>query len=127
MIGGQAADKLAEGQNVDLPTLEYISVNKTGQLIKASCVAGAIVGKASPSVLKRITRFGEHLGLAFQMVDDIMDGDGFLRILSRRKVFDDAQSLIEKARDQLAILEARGETLKEIATYIVDRGKVDKA
>jgi geranylgeranyl diphosphate synthase, type II len=76
LVGGQALDLDAEEKEVDLATVEAIHVRKTGALILASIRIGAQVGSASANDLSRITRFGEYLGLAFQIADDVLDAGG---------------------------------------------------
>jgi geranylgeranyl diphosphate synthase type II len=76
MVGGQAADLAAEGRDADLETVEFIHVRKTGALILAAVRAGALVGGADEPALRRLTRYGECLGLAFQIADDIRDAEG---------------------------------------------------
>lgn len=73
LVGGQAFDLEAERREVDIGVVEYIHVRKTGALIRASLRLGAQVAGAKPAELKRISRFGECLGLAFQIADDILD------------------------------------------------------
>lgn len=73
MIGGQVKDLECEGQKMDLETLQYIHANKTGALIRASVRAGAIAGGGEKNQLDSLTIFGEKIGLAFQIVDDILD------------------------------------------------------
>lgn len=73
LVGGQAFDLEAERRAVDIGVVEYIHVRKTGALIRASLRLGAQVAGAEPAALKRISRFGESLGLAFQIADDILD------------------------------------------------------
>jgi geranylgeranyl diphosphate synthase type II len=73
LVGGQAFDLEAEGKEVDLAMVEYIHVRKTGALILASVRMGAQVAQAAPDQLRRISRFGEYLGLAFQIADDVLD------------------------------------------------------
>ena len=73
LVGGQAFDLEAERREVDIGVVEYIHVRKTGALIRASLRLGAQVAGAKPAELKRIARFGEYLGLAFQIADDILD------------------------------------------------------
>ncbi|MBI2985766.1 MAG: polyprenyl synthetase family protein [Deltaproteobacteria bacterium] len=77
MVGGQAVDLEAEGQEVNIATVEYIHVRKTGALILAGARVGARIAGASPKELRRISRYGEFLGLAFQIVDDILDAKGY--------------------------------------------------
>ncbi|WP_055071070.1 polyprenyl synthetase family protein [Clostridium massiliamazoniense] len=73
MIGGQVVDIISEGKSIDLETLNYMHSKKTGALIKASILSGAIMGEASLEDLKILGDFGEKLGLAFQIKDDILD------------------------------------------------------
>ncbi len=73
MIGGQVVDILSEGKEIDLNELLYMHKNKTGALIKASILSGAIMGEAEEQELKILESFGEKLGLAFQIKDDILD------------------------------------------------------
>ncbi len=76
MVGGQAVDLEAEGREVDVATVEYIHVLKTGALILASVRIGATIAGAAPKEMRRVTRYARLLGLAFQIADDIMDMDG---------------------------------------------------
>ncbi|MBX3028103.1 polyprenyl synthetase family protein [bacterium] len=73
MVGGQAADLAAEGADADLALVEFIHIRKTGALLLAAVRAGALVGGADESQLRALTRYGECLGLAFQVADDILD------------------------------------------------------
>lgn len=75
MVGGQAADLAAEGTTADLALVEFIHVRKTGALLLAAVRAGALVGGARPAQLRRLTRYGECLGLAFQIADDVLDAE----------------------------------------------------
>jgi geranylgeranyl diphosphate synthase type II len=73
MVGGQVADLEAEGRAIGPADLEYIHRSKTAALIRASVVAGAIGGGADEENVARLKRFGETIGWAFQVVDDILD------------------------------------------------------
>ena len=73
LVAGQAADLEAEQKEVDLATVEFTHVRKTGALILASIRIGARVAGAKAADLRRVSRYGEFLGLAFQVADDIMD------------------------------------------------------
>ena len=73
MIGGQVVDIESEGKPVNAKTLEYIHVHKTGRLIKACVRAGAILNQAEAEQLEALSNYGEQIGLAFQIVDDILD------------------------------------------------------
>src|SRR5436190_8353136 len=73
MIGGQVADLEGEGQPPDAALLESIHRAKTGALLRASVRMGAMFAGADAAQLQAISDFGEHIGLAFQIVDDILD------------------------------------------------------
>jgi geranylgeranyl diphosphate synthase, type II len=83
MIGGQVVDLQMEGQDVELPTLQYIHAHKTGALIRASVRSGAILGGGSPAEVEALTHYGTHVGLAFQIVDDILDVEGASAVLGK--------------------------------------------
>jgi geranylgeranyl diphosphate synthase type II len=76
MVGGQAMDILAEGREIDRPTLLYLHTHKTGALIRASVRVGGIAGGAEEEQLEALTQYAERVGLAFQIVDDILDIEG---------------------------------------------------
>ncbi len=73
MIGGQVLDMDGEGKRLSLPQLQELHRRKTGALLTAACRLGAIAAQADEKKLAAATRFGQHLGLAFQIVDDILD------------------------------------------------------
>ena len=73
MVGGQVADIEAEGKRVEPQMLEYIHRSKTAALIRASITAGALCAGASDNDVARLRRFGETIGWAFQVTDDILD------------------------------------------------------
>ena len=73
MVGGQVADLEAEGKAVTAENLEFIHRSKTGALLRASVEIGAIVGGADDANIAALSRYGEHIGLAFQIVDDVLD------------------------------------------------------
>lgn len=73
MIGGQVLDIDSEKQQLDLQQLQQLHAMKTGALLVAACRMGAICARADERTLDAITRFGQHLGLAFQIVDDVLD------------------------------------------------------
>jgi len=124
MIGGQVVDILfaekGSGQALDLSTLDYISRRKTGRLIQASAVMGALMGTNSPAKLTRIRRFGSALGLAFQVVDDIMDNDGHLRLMSREQAREKVEGLIQEAKQEAARFASRGKRLLGLANFLLD-------
>lgn len=73
LIGGQVLDLEGEGKSLSLDELRTIHENKTGALLTAAIRCGAMSGNASPEQLEALTRFGKSLGLAFQVIDDILD------------------------------------------------------
>ena len=121
MIGGQVAEmKLTEEQRT-LPALDYISSHKTGKLIKAASVAGAIVAGASKEDQKRLAKFGESLGLAFQFIDDLMDGDGYLNLIKAKDIRQKVRDLIAKAKRSIHPLGQKAENLQTMADYLLRR------
>lgn len=83
MIGGQVADVQAEGKAVTLADVEWIHRHKTAALIAASVKIGALLAHAPDGVVGQLTRYGERLGLAFQIVDDILDIEGDFEALGK--------------------------------------------
>ena len=73
MVGGQTADIIFEDKRIKEKELLYIHTRKTGALINASVRIGAIMAEASPSTLYSLTKYGKNVGLAFQIIDDILD------------------------------------------------------
>ncbi len=73
VIGGQVEDLAAEGLAPDEERLRYIHTEKTARLIACACRCGGVVGGASEDAVERLGAFGLHLGLAFQMLDDLLD------------------------------------------------------
>ena len=76
MIGGQTVDMSSEGKTISLEELEYIHEHKTGKLLTASVMTGAILAGANERQLETLRKFSKHLGLAFQIRDDILDVEG---------------------------------------------------
>ncbi len=123
MVGGQVADLEAERKPVDAAGLEYIHRSKTAALIRSSIVAGAIAGGAHDEDVERLRRFGENIGWAFQVVDDILDVEESSASLGKTAGKDQAQQKatypalygLEKSRAIAADLEAKA--LKELDCY----------
>ena len=124
MIGGQVVDKLSENREVSLPVLDYINVNKTGKLIAVSCLIGAIAAGARKKEERAILKYGEYLGFAFQVVDDIIDGDGYIRFMSKHEAFQRAEELIHNAQMAVHCFGSKSRRLKQIADFVLNRGKV---
>jgi len=83
MIGGQVVDIISEGKEILKDELQYMHSKKTGALIKASIVAGAILANAPEDDLKALEEYGEKLGLVFQIKDDILDVVGVTEMLGK--------------------------------------------
>jgi geranylgeranyl diphosphate synthase type II len=140
MVAGQAADLEAENTVLDLPRVEFIHVRKTGALIRAAVRAGALLGGARPEELRRLTRYAEFVGLAFQITDDILDAEGstavtgktagrdrvrhkatFPAVLGLSAARERARELLAVALRELQAFQKRAEPLREIARFIVGR------
>ena len=92
MVGGQVVDMESEGKpDIDLATVQYIHTHKTGALIKASVKAGAILGGADERRLAAMTSYGEAIGLAFQIADDILDIEGTTEEIGKDAGSDEAR------------------------------------
>jgi len=121
MIGGQVADLEAPARQKTLAEHDFISRYKTGALIRVSARAGAIAGGASVRELKAITRYGECLGLAFQVVDDILDEDGFCKTMSVRAAKAKAVRLIAQAKKEAKIVGRKAKALVFLADFLEER------
>ena len=73
MVGGQAMDIAAEGQSLDVAALKEVHLRKTGALIEASVLAGAICANATETQIAALHQFSRNIGLAFQVMDDVLD------------------------------------------------------
>ncbi|KQL34270.1 polyprenyl synthetase family protein [Psychrobacillus sp. FJAT-21963] len=76
MVGGQVLDMLGEGRSLTLAELEKVHVNKTGALLTISILAGGIIANASDEIMEALMKYAYHIGLAFQIQDDILDIEG---------------------------------------------------
>lgn len=83
MVGGQALDLTSEGVAVDLPVLEFLHTHKTGALIRASTVVGALAAGAGDEAVTALSRYAERIGLAFQIADDVLDVEGSTAALGK--------------------------------------------
>lgn len=121
MIGGQIAE-LVEGPGLlNLPKLDFISSHKTGKLIKACAVSGAIAAGASKAVMRRMTQYGEAIGLAFQFIDDLADGDGYLRRMNADEARERVRHLIAYAKRAIHPLGKKAEKLHAVADFLLER------
>jgi geranylgeranyl diphosphate synthase type II len=140
MIGGQVADLEAEGKPIGEEHLLYIHRAKTGAMIRASVRMGAIYCGAPPAEFEALSLYGEHIGLAFQIVDDILDVEGTPESLGKTPGKDAQQQKatfpalygveesrrragrhLEAAKAALEPFGDRARRLRELAGRIVDR------
>ncbi len=140
MIGGQVLDVESEGKSIDPSTLQAIHRNKTGALIRVSVRTGVKLAGASHEVLQAFTTYGEKIGLAFQIVDDILNVEGdrgrlgknigsdqirkkatYPSILGMEVSKRTARELTESAIESLSSFGAEAEPLRAIARFIVSR------
>ncbi len=140
MVGGQTVDIILEGKKATKKELSYIHTHKTGALIRASVRIGAIMAKASPAKLNALTKYGEKIGLAFQVIDDILDVTGTTEELGKSAGADTArgkntypsifglnasqkiaEELIIDSLTALSKFNKESEPLEEIAKYILSR------
>lgn len=136
LIGGQVVDlkminKKFGGVDSDLPTLSYIHAHKTGALFQASLKAGALAarlpaglrrqGGGSAKEVEALFTFGGRLGFAFQLVDDVLDDDGYAKVFGRSGAMSEAIRLIEKGKKELTRFGNKAKHLKDIADFVVTR------
>ena len=121
MIGGQAVDMDYQKKEPDLPTLEYINTHKTGALIAVSLKAGAMLGGGSPARVKALHHYGKYLGLLFQIVDDILDKEGYAKTLSVTEAKNIAKDLLMKAKREIAPFGKKALTLSLLADFVFER------
>ncbi len=138
MVGGQIMDVLYEGKEGSKNILNYIHMHKTTALIVASVRIGAIMGGAKTRELKHFTKYGQCIGLAFQIMDDILDAEGDEELVGKRLKKDTGkqtyikhygiaaskiklEQLIEEALKSIDFLGEKSIILKEIAKFIGNR------
>jgi len=121
MIGGQAADLLTPREELTIPILDYISTHKTGKLIKASTVSGAIAAGAPQKVRNQLLKCGECLGLAFQSVDDLLDKDGYTRLMKDKEIRQKVRDLIATAKREVRSLGSQADKLTALADFLLKR------
>ncbi len=145
MLGGQTADIESERKDIDLPSLEFIHIRKTGALILASVRSGAILGDPSSGgvdedSLRKLSEYGKNIGLAFQISDDILDVIGDKDVMGKKPGQDHvkgkatypallglseskrmAKELVEKALRSLTNFGDSAQPLRAIGNFIVER------
>lgn len=142
MVVGQAQDLLCEGKKIDRKNMEYIHAHKTGALITASVRIGAVIGEANKEQLEALTQYGKHIGLAFQITDDILDVVGDANTIGKPVGSDEknnkstypamvgldaSKKLAEEqcflAKEAIKNLPGDKDVLNYIADYILNRQK----
>ena len=140
MVGGQWLDLEAEGADLDLKGLTAVHEGKTGALIRAACVMGALAAQAPPAAVKALSAYGQDIGVAFQVADDVLDATatsaqlgktagrdaalakstyvGLLGVEGARK---EAQTLANRAVKHLQRAGFASGSLEALAEYIVTR------
>ncbi|HYX03962.1 MAG TPA: farnesyl diphosphate synthase [Reyranella sp.] len=142
MVGGQMLDLLAESQGPDMSigAITRLQRLKTGALISFACTSGALLGKASEPLRMALSAYAHDLGLAFQIVDDLLDIEGtaeelgktpgkdeavgkatFVSILGRERARDQADLLARQAAAHLEPFGAAGDLLRQAAQFVVSR------
>lgn len=140
MVGGQMVDIESEGKSVDADTLEYIHRHKTAALIRASVVSGAVLVGAQEWQITALGCYGEKVGLAFQIVDDLLNVTGDPRKTGKAVGTDaargkatypalfgvetsrrQARTLVQEAIQHLSLLGERATPLRALASFIVER------
>ena len=140
MIGGQVHDLEGEGKKPTALLLESIHRAKTGALLRASVRMGAVYAGATKEELTALSQYGEHIGLAFQIIDDVLDVEESSEALGKTAGKDEAQQKVTfpavyglarsramaeeeriSAHAALAIFDDRAERLRQIADFIVER------
>jgi len=140
MAGGQAIDLASVGKPLTLPELEFMHIHKTGALIRAAILLGAHCGTVSSAQLDKLDHFGKLIGLAFQVVDDVLDCEAdtatlgktagkdadnakptYVSLLGIHDARDMAQRLHREALQALAGFGNAAQRLRELADFIVLR------
>jgi geranylgeranyl diphosphate synthase type II len=140
MIGGQVIDLESEGHEVDIATVEYMHIHKTGALLSASLELGASLGGGNVDQVAALVRYGHHFGLAFQITDDLLDVEGDATLMGKQPGSDQAknkktypallgiarsreagQHHVEEAVEALGMFGSNAEPLRAIARYLLVR------
>ena len=140
MVGGQAEDCLAEGRRVTLAEVESIHRRKTGALIRASVLTGAVLAGAPPKIRLGMAEYGEKLGLLFQVCDDILNIEGDAKAMGKAAGSDAergkatypavaglpaararAEALLAESQKALAVLDGKGARLSAMAEFVLRR------
>ena len=140
MVGGQMLDLVAAHHTLNMPEITRLQRMKTGMLIAASCAAGAILGKATVGARNALHAYAHDLGLAFQMVDDLLDVEGdeqilgkgagkdadagkatFVSLLGAKRAREQAEMLAVQAGEHLDLFDEKADPLRQLANFVVKR------
>lgn len=140
MVAGQVQDMLSENKEPDAETLHFIHSHKTGSLLRSSVRIGPILYGSSQAELEALTAYGNSIGLAFQVIDDILDIEGDTEAMGKTAGSDEkinkmtyprlygiekskaiAQKLITDAKSALSLFSSKADPLREIADYLLTR------
>jgi len=142
MIGGQMADIAAEGNRIALSRLEQLHLMKTGALINAAITTGAILGGGTSEQIRHLDEYAQNIGLAFQIIDDILNVEGdptllgkaigtdrekkkstypaLLGLAGSRKL---AANRVKEALQALEYFDKKADPLRAVAQYVINRNR----
>jgi len=130
MLGGQVEDISVKNENITKLDLINLYMKKTAALICLSIRAGAILSGVNQRQLKALTKYGKNIGLAFQIVDDMLDimqdqrdtgKPTYVNKFGMKESNSESERLIKEAKDSLKIFNHKAETLRNIADYLLTR------
>ncbi len=122
-IGGQVVDIRDKGQGTKANKidLDYIASHKTGALFEVAVKTGGIFKKVKKSKLDALSNFGKYIGLTFQLIDDLLDKDGYVKIYGEAHTRKMAALLTDRAKHHLGIFGNKSKRLQEIADLVLER------
>lgn len=123
VIGGQVADMTRQSGKAkrNKSELDYIASHKTGLLFETAVKVGGMLKGVGKKKIQRLADFGRHIGLTFQLIDDLIDGDGYVKAYGDAYVRKMARVLTEKSKADLDIFGRYADRLSAIADLIVNR------
>jgi geranylgeranyl pyrophosphate synthase len=126
LVGGQVDDLAVDGTRADAGMIESVHLRKSAALIAAAIVGGARLGGADAATLARLRRFGDCVGVAFQIADDVLDRDAdgacsLVRVLGEPGARARAEALLAEALAEVEDLGERAEPLRDLARFAVRR------
>ena len=140
MVGGQVQDVLSENAEPDSDMVHFIHLRKTAAFIRSAVIIGAILADSGKAREKALGRYGEHVGLAFQIVDDILDIEGkteeigkpagsdqsrmkmtYPSVIGMDSAKREARKLVDRAVDSLGDFSHEADPLRQLAEYLFTR------